>query len=1305
MSEHSHADYAAGYPAAAADAAGRAGAAAAGPGGGAPAFPRHVVTAVLVSHDGERWLPDALAALTAQERPVQNVIAADTGSADGSARILTEALGAERVLHLARRTGFGTAAAEAARTAGVLTPEQLPYLRRPSGWDPVSRSWRDDAYDMPEFPHGEPVQWLWLLHDDCAAEPDALAAMLRLADDMPSAAIIGPKLRGWYDRRQLLEAGVSIAHSGRRWTGIDRREQDQGQHDGVRDVLSVSTAGMLIRRDVFDQLGGFDARLPLMRDDVDLCWRAHKAGHRVVVQPDAVMRHAEAAARERRSIDCIGRSGQTAKGASPHRVDKAGAAYTLLVNCTAAALPYIAFRLVLGTLLRTLAYLVGKVPRQALDEVAGLGAVLLRPHRIVGARRRRGHLSGKAAVPPGDLKPLFPGRGATVRATVEQVLNNFSGRSEPELSGGGRHGGAVETGPGDEDADFLQVEQFARLKRVARRPGPVLFAVLLLVALIACRELIGGGSLIGGALLPAPADAGDLWSSYADSWHPVGTGGTQDAPPYLAFLAGLGTVLFGSTDAALTLLLVCSVPLAGFTAYFASRPLVGSRLLRAWGSVAYAFLPAATGALAAGRIGTAVLAVLLPLIARAAVAASGLRGRASWRGAWAYALLLTVTTAFTPVVWPLAGLLAAALLAWSVARGESPTGRVIRQLAVLVTPVVLLAPWSLDLLTAPSRFFTEAGLETPATDATPLGLLLASPGGPNAGGGVLLAGVVLAALAALLRSDRQVPVRAAWAVAAVAGLLAAGGAGDGWTGPQTLVYGLALLAAAAVGADGARQRVTEQSFGWRQPAAVLVAAACAVGPLVLAAGWMWRGADGPLERGGADQVPAFVAEESRTADQPRTLVVGGSAGEVEYMLVRGAGARLGDAELAAAGGGNVRLSGIVAGLVAGSGADQSTELGEYAVRYVLVRNDAPRAFGRVLDATPGLTRLSQQDGGALWRVDARVSRATVVSAAPEGEGREAGAAAEPVPVAAGPVEVHTDLKEGPEGRVLRLADEASAGWQATLDGEPLAATTVDGWAQGFELPAGGGRLDVTYETAVTHTAWTWARGAALLVVLVLALPGRRHDVDDDLPDAAPAVPAQALEGDGRRARRLRAAAAAAEAEDGGAARGGAAVPAGAEASAPGAVPEPPAMPPAPPGAAPGAVPGVVPGVPEEQPAWAAAPVSGAGQEEQGYGDPAVADPYAAPPQGYEWEGAGYGQQYGEAPYEPPYEAPYEPQYDAGAYEGEQQPGTPAVPRQGGQGYGAGEPAPYGTGTGQYPDPYYDQQTYGAGAERDGSDNA
>ncbi|MFI7875586.1 glycosyltransferase [Streptomyces salinarius] len=1251
-----------------------------------PEFPRHVVTAVLVAHDGARWLPDALAGLLGQERPVQYAVAADTGSADDSSRLVADALGDDRVLHLARRTGFGQAVEEAARTAPVLTPEDLPYLKRPSGWDPVTRSWRDDAYDLPELPHGEPVQWLWLLHDDCAPEPDALAQLLRVVDTeyelgRDDVAVVGPKLRGWYDRRQLLEVGVSIANSGRRWTGLDRREQDQGQHDHVRTVLSVSTAGMLIRRDVFERLGGFDRRLPLMRDDVDLCWRAHAAGMRVLVAPEAVVRHAEAASRERRAVDCAGRT-----TASPHKVDKAGAVHTLLVNVRTAALPWVLLRIVLGTLLRTLAYLVGKVPGQALDEIRGLLGVLLRPERILAGRRER----GRPQVEKDELRPLFPPPGATVRATVEQVAGDLFGSSDADAAAGaGRHGGGIESGPGGDDADFLEIEQFARLKRIARKPGPVLFLVLLLVSLVACRALLGGGALAGGALLPAPAGAGELWSRYLDAWHTVGTGGTASAPPYLAILATLASVLLGSTGLAVTLLLVCSVPLAGATAYFASRPLVPSRLLRAWAAVAYAFLPAATGALAGGRIGTAVLAVLLPLIARAGVAAAGLTGssgaRGSWRATWAYALLLTVTTAFTPVVWPVALVLGLGVLA--LRRGEI-TAYGPRFLAQLGTPLLLLAPWSLSLL--PFGFFDEAGLAYGSSAASALDLLGASPGGPGTVGGLFLIGIVLAALAALLRSERQLAVRTAWAVALVALVFSVLSNRSAWAGPATLVYGIALLSAAALGADGARFRVAEQSFGWRQPVAALIALASALGPLIAAAGWMIGGADGPVERRDPVQVPAFVAEESHTRDQARTLVLDSdSSAHVSYMLVRGSGARLGDGELASGDGGNTTLDKVVANLVAGSGADQADQLGGFAVRYVLVHKGAPREVTRVLDATPGLSRLSQQDGSGLWRVNQEVARATIVPGEKSGAGKSG--AGEPEPVAAGPVEIHTDVKAGPDGRVLRLADTAAEGWTATLDGKALTRTTVDGWAQGFELPASGGRLDVTYDAPFTHTAWMWAQGLLGIVLVVLALPGRRRDVDDDLPDEQ-LVPAQAAEGEGRRARRLRAQAEAEAAEAEAGAGTGLEPGPGTADDAPEApeVPEPPAAAPVP--------------VPQQQAygAWDTTGYTGtdygsydggyAGEQYQGaqqydpaaYGQqPYQGDPYQQ--DAYQGGPAGQGAQYGSGG-----------QYDPYAYgdptQGQETGYDPAFDQAYGQG---GYDTPY--------DPSQPQQPHGTGSERpDGS---
>ena len=1097
----------------------------------APEFPRHIVTAVLVAHDGARWLPKALSALLGQDRPVQGVIAADTGSADDSARLLAEVLGRERVVYLARRTGFGTAVGEAASAAEPVLPEQLPYLSRPQrtpgGWDPATRTWTDtDGYEQGDGDGGgaldaEPVQWLWLLHDDCEPQPDALRELLRVADASPSAAVVGPKLRSWYDRRQLLETGVTIARSGRRWTGIERREQDQGQHDQVRTVLAVSSAGMLVRRDVWDQLGGFDRHIPLMRDDVDFCWRVHSAGHRVLVAPGAVLRHAEAAARERRPIDAARPS-----PARPHRVDKAGAVYTLLVNTRGRMLPYVALRLVIGTLLRTVGYLVAKAPGLALDEFFGLLGVALRPHRFLAGRRRR----AQAVADPAELRPLFPPPGATVRLAVEQLASNFTGRADPD-SGSARHG-AVESGPTDEDSDFLEVENFARLKRIASKPAPVLFASLLLVSLVACRDLFGSGSLSGGALLPAPDGAFDLWSRIGTSWHPVGIGSTEAAPPYLAVVAALATVLFSSTQLAITALLVASVPLAGLTAYFAARPLTASQRLRAWASIAYALLPAATGALAAARLGTAVLAMLLPLLARAGIAATGLVRHAtpSWRSVWATALLLTIVTAFTPVMWPIAAVLLVAAAAVRARSGAGGLAQLAGRFAVLLgTPMVLLAPWSLGLFSSPSRFLAEAGLKySDGASAGALDLLLLNPGGPGTVAAPLLVGILLAGLAALLRSGRRLAISVAWAAALVGAAFAVasngaevagsgGGTGLTWPGPALLVYGIGLLAAAVVGAEGARGRVTAMSFGWRQPVALLIAAAAALAPLASAAGWVLRGAGNPLSLRDPVQVPAFVAEEGATRDQARTLVLSeDSPARISYALVRGSGARLGDADIAARTSGANLLDGVVANLLAGSGGDQAGALANYAVHYVMLKGSTSRDVSRTLDSTPGLSRLSREGGTALWRVEAPVARLTMVS--PDGSGS--------TPVASGPVGAVTSIPSGASGRTLRLADAADSGWQATLDGKPLKPTTVDSWAQGFELPAAGGKLVLTYQDTITHTLWVWAQRFLAVVVLVLALPGRRRQVDDDLPDEpAPGQRAQAgPAGEGRRARRLRAAA-------------------------------------------------------------------------------------------------------------------------------------------------------------------------------------
>jgi len=216
------------------------------------AVDKHRVTAVLVSHNGAVWLPEVVAALTSQTRPIDLITAVDTGSQDASTKLLKSA----RIPFISAdvETGFGQAISLAVN----------------------------------KLPQSVEHEWIWLIHDDCAPAPTALAELLTAIDDRPQVVMVGPKLLGWHDRTHLLEAGVSIAGNGARWTGLEPLEYDQGQHDGNHDVLAVSTAGALIRRDVFEELGGLDPNLTLFRDDVDFGWRARSAGHSVMVATAAV---------------------------------------------------------------------------------------------------------------------------------------------------------------------------------------------------------------------------------------------------------------------------------------------------------------------------------------------------------------------------------------------------------------------------------------------------------------------------------------------------------------------------------------------------------------------------------------------------------------------------------------------------------------------------------------------------------------------------------------------------------------------------------------------------------------------------------------------------------------------------------------------------------------------------------------------------------------------------------------------------------------------------------------------------------
>lgn len=132
---------------------------------------------------------------------------------------------------------------------------------------------------------------LAFLNPDTVAMPGALAALARALDeDDGSVGVATARLR-LLEEPHLLNSGGNVLHlSGLAWVGGYRRSVETANEP--RDVPFPTGAAMAIRRDLFDELGGFREELFMYHEDVDLGWRVWLRGLRVVMTPAADVLHA-----------------------------------------------------------------------------------------------------------------------------------------------------------------------------------------------------------------------------------------------------------------------------------------------------------------------------------------------------------------------------------------------------------------------------------------------------------------------------------------------------------------------------------------------------------------------------------------------------------------------------------------------------------------------------------------------------------------------------------------------------------------------------------------------------------------------------------------------------------------------------------------------------------------------------------------------------------------------------------------------------------------------------------------------------
>ena len=135
-------------------------------------------------------------------------------------------------------------------------------------------------------------QYLMVINPDTKAEPTMLTEMLKVIDQNKKIGAVGPKVKFWGGKRHGLLYSCGIYFDGFNWAAqIGHLEKDQEQFNQTQEVFGIEGTCILIRTEMFQQLGGFWEKLKMYLEDVEFFIRAKKFDWKAVYCPKAVLWH------------------------------------------------------------------------------------------------------------------------------------------------------------------------------------------------------------------------------------------------------------------------------------------------------------------------------------------------------------------------------------------------------------------------------------------------------------------------------------------------------------------------------------------------------------------------------------------------------------------------------------------------------------------------------------------------------------------------------------------------------------------------------------------------------------------------------------------------------------------------------------------------------------------------------------------------------------------------------------------------------------------------------------------------------
>jgi len=1048
------------------------------------------VVVVVVAHDPGWWFEETLASVAAQHYANTSVLVVDAASSDAEGlRVRVAAvLPGAHLRRLEEGVGFGAAANEALRAV-------------------------------------QGAAFLLFCHDDVRLEPDVIQVLVEEAF-RSNAGIVGPKLVDWHHADRLLQVGMGADRFGQASPYVERGDLDQSQHDAVRDAFFIPGAATLVRADLFEALHGFDPAITFLGDDLDLGWRAHVAGARVVVAPAARVAHLEALG-VRRPVD------DRRRLQARHRLRALRVADTL------------------GTRLRT-------VP------VAFVLALLEVLHSVVLGRFR--HARDVASAWSWNISHASGTRArrrllAAVRQVPDREVRARQAQGSARLSGylRGQYRGDGSTGPRD---------VVSSLRDARTTTSVVVWTIVAVFLLIGSRELLWGSVPAIGQLAPFDS-AGDMLARWQSGFDATGLGASAPNATGLGAFGGLGVVLLGATGVLRSLAILAPLLVGVLGMAHLVRP-IGSTRSRLVAVVTYTAVPVATNALSTGRWAGIVAYGLAPWVLSALARSSGVApygplGGSAGPGVRHRPILtrivtLGLITALAAIVDPslllVLPICGVALVVGGLLAGQA--GGVLRVLAVTaggtLAALVLHLPWSLSFTDGWTAIVVPTST---AGQSLGLGAVLGFDTGPFGSGATGWLLLVAAALPLFTGRRWRVgwAVRA-WAVAAtgfgLAWLVGRGGWSFDLPAPELLLAPAAAGLALAVGLGMVAFEVDlpDYHFGWRQILSLLAGVAFVVAIIptwstVVSGRW-------ELPRGDFERSLSFMRTEAE-AEPSRALWLGdaGVLPGVGWALDAPGIDDLGpDRRLASltsesgvptvaehwpgtADGATPLVADAVRSAAAGDTSRLGAILAPMGVRYVVVplgpapdpyaegRRYDPRDLLAMLEGQLDLDGITVNPGVRVYRNAAwGPSRALLPPGTAIGDGGP-GVTGRTLPELVGaPVALsdgdgvtdHSGSIATPS--VFYLASGGGDRWSLSVDGDDIPRSDAFGWASSFAVERGGA-AELTYSTPATR--WLTLGGQIGLWILAMVYLLRVRVVEDE-PDTlavevAPLAPAHVVLGE------------------------------------------------------------------------------------------------------------------------------------------------------------------------------------------------